>query len=268
MGGSVARKGRRRQARRQAAVVNNGSPPPRVREFVPWSDPDRPVVPLADYIATDDLATAQRVVAVRRGFLEAMLGDLRVLRLLEKWIIGSPLKSRLVVASMEKLLRTECGFTWPWCVVEILSVLKRMLRLKIGDPLQAMRSAEAGVQAPSLKIQFETYEGESTDEAFERLTWIYRECIAILAEAEAAVRGGNRRAPKDDAYLKTWGRWFYERHVAKPSKTLYRIAEENGGQDSRKRIRVAIRDAGRLLELGGYAIAGPPGKIRPRVRHP
>src|SRR2546422_632954 len=79
---------------------------------------DRAFVPEADVLARVDLNTGRRAVAVRAGFMEALVGDPRIVRLFTGWLeqlAANP--ESLTTNDALPLVRNELGLPWPWCVV-------------------------------------------------------------------------------------------------------------------------------------------------------
>lgn len=203
-------------------------------------DPDRRnFVVEADLLAPDvTLAEGARVIAVRTGFLRALVMDPRIERLFASWVtelekyaaaaakVGADAKDP--VFEVEPLLKDlKVPYTWwPWCYVELGHTFQRMITHKIADPAQALpASGEAAVLAPPM-LTFATEEGESTDESREHLRALVAHAETALMKAEEDA--GGRRAPKDDqGYLRTWGRWFYEARIRRPPRTIAELAAEN-----------------------------------------
>jgi hypothetical protein len=230
-------------------------------------------------------AEAARALAVRAGFMEALVRDPRVIRLLTSWVNqlvrwdegvkANGQARRLVLKPKGSLLRLvleELELSWAWLPVEIMHVFHRMVQLKEPDPAAALaRPTSVGVAAPPLSVTFATGDGETTEQAWARLQAL---CADVRAEFDRATKELARGwAPKDGARLRTWGRWYYEARVAHPPKTIMALAIDNhrrarhpglfGDHDCRKQVRDGIKQAGRLLGLGAYTLR-PPGEIRRR----
>lgn len=259
---------RRTTARRRATGAGPYTPGELGRAYVAELDDFRPGVTIED---------AQRAVAVRCGFVEAMLGDPRVIQLLTKWVgrlASNP--TRFTTDDALPFVREQLGLRWPWCVDDILRAFHALVtgRQARGDgPIELEFELDAAVRAPALMFVFMTEEGEDVSTARARLTEKYQAALAELAKAEQAATGG-RSARKTD-HLQRWGRWFYEARVAAPQRSLAAIAAENHRAvghpsrfddcDCRKAVREGIRTAERLLSLSAYALPGyGGGKKRPR----
>lgn len=151
--------------------------------------------------------------------------------------------------------------------MDILDTLHRMITLKIDDPVKALPPMTAGVLAPPMVTIFEIPEGEVVDGARARWQQLSAAVLAELDAAEEAVAGG--RIPKGEQQLRLWGRWFYEARVKQPASPVPAIAARHHVEarhpgrfekhDCRSKVRQAIDESERLLNLGEYFLRRPEG---------
>ncbi|MBM4439642.1 MAG: hypothetical protein FJ027_04410 [Candidatus Rokubacteria bacterium] len=231
------------KARRVDDVFTEGSAD---RRFVAWADLLGPET---------DLQTGARAIAVRAGFIKALLGDERVVEILVRWIVElaeSPKSFGRRDLSRELLpLLARLEIPWPWCAMTLLDVFNRMVVLKVSDPLLALPVEEPAILAPAMVVRFETLEGEAVDDARRRLADLFTCAARELDDVASAAKAAHRRSPKGDAaYLEEWGRWYYAARVAEPKRSISSIAKARGGPDHRKHVRAGIAAAARLLALG------------------
>ena len=212
-----------------------------------------------------DLNTGRRAIAVRAGFMEALIADPRVIRQLDGWLEQlATAADTLNTDTVLPLVLEELGLRWPWCAMDILDTMHRMITLKIDDPVKALPPMTAGVLASPMVTVFEIQEGEVVDAARARWLQLSAAVLAELDAAEEAVVGG--RTPKGEQHLRLWGRWFYEARVKRPADPVSRIAARHhvdAGHPGRfedhcrKQVRQAIDEAQRLLNLGQYFLRRP-----------
>jgi hypothetical protein len=248
-----------RRGRRTEAVVFR--PDSVVRAFVAEADA---------LGAGIDLNTGRRAIAVRAGFMEALIVDPRVLVRFREWLEQlATAPDTLNTDTVLPLVLEELGLRWPWCAMDILDTLHRMITLKIDDPVKALPPMTAGVLAPPMAAFFEIEEGggETVDEACARWEELDRTVRAELSAAKEAAAGG--RTPKGEQHLRLWGRWFYEARVKRPAEPVVKIAARHHldaghsgrfeNHDCRKQVRHAIEESERLLNLGEYFLRPPEG---------
>jgi hypothetical protein len=243
---------------------------------------ERVFAPEFDLFRSDvNLKTARNALAVRHGFIEALIADPRVAALLAAWVerlIADP--GNFTTDDVIPLVNQELGLQrWRWCFSAICDVFNEMVRTKSAT---VRIDEEVVIHAPPLAVWFVTEFGETLDEARERWNEINAGVIAEFAEAEKAADGG--QVAKSEDLLKTWGRWYYEAKVLRPPRTITSLAAENHDKrkhpgrfvvgatrgdtngeahDCRKGINDGIDRAEELLSLGGFDML-PPGKTRRR----
>jgi hypothetical protein len=234
---------------------------------------ERAFVPEADALgARVDLNTGRRAIAVRAGFMEALIADPRVVLRFHGWVEQlATAPDTLNTDDVLPLVLEELGLRWPWCAMDILDTLHRMITLKIDDPVKAFPPMAAGVLAPPMVTVFEIQEGEAVDAVRARWQQLSAAVLGELDAAEEAVASG--RIPKGEQHLRLWGRWFYEARVKRPAEPVIKIAARHHvdaghpgrfeNHDCRKQVRRAIDESERLLNLGEYFLRRPEetGKI-------
>lgn len=236
----------------------------------------RYVPELDDFQGDVTLAEAQTALAVRQGFLRALVNDPRVTRWLTDRARAAVEARRIAPNHLDgllKLVRDELGLNWPWCNERIIEVFAAMMHgaavhdleggrveVEIPEPHEVQEpQLEAGVHAPPTIACFMTQEGEAVDDALQRAAAFYRDLVHHLLSAAAPAAGG--RASHDHERLRLLGRWYYENRVARPRQSINALAKIY--RRDRKVIRDGIRKAGVLLSLGAFELAPPGGKVLP-----
>ncbi|HUF93614.1 MAG TPA: hypothetical protein VMR23_14655 [Candidatus Limnocylindria bacterium] len=233
-------------------------------DFDPQTLERRRVVAELDLFRPDvRMEEAHRSLLVRGGFMEALLGDPRVIRQFTTWCERAfKPKGKVDVDDALEFVRDELGVSWPWCVEGIVTAWVRMARagrivstegatavVEFPDA-DADLGEEAAVLAPPLVVWFTTHDGEATDEALERWKDVDAAVRGELTRAEAAHAGGPRGKQPDDHRAR--GRWFYQARVARPPRSINAIARENSV--ARATVRNGVNGAHRLLDLGKYSL--------------
>jgi hypothetical protein len=208
-------------------------------------------------------ADGQRLGLVRAGFLDALVEDPRVIERLPD-LLAAMEKLRTAIDTSgrahpdtqqanrefcginERLVREELRLDWPWVMGALLRTTLRMIRDEIEDPRAALPEVgDYTICSPPFKI--EVGQGIPLDEVIDEV----RDLLAHLEEMRAdtgASDAARRHAVRasEEADVRAWGRWYYERVIKKTSERAVARAESK----DRKTIRDGVEKATRLLSLG------------------
>jgi hypothetical protein len=260
------------------------------------SDSQPPVCPLPDpppvhsfdprlaFTLKTSLAEAQRHVAVRDGFMDGMLTDPRVPSLFTAWMEDftqsekDPNVSlwlnleRIARRNMEHVVRVEFNIPWPWVAEELLGSFLVTIQAYLNGPRDGRirvkrRRWRPTVKAPRLSLTIETETHESLDHFKARVQGMMAAFDEFFVNAERIVRRHGRRPKRKAALLRRWGRWYYDRHIRQPRRSVSEMAREQHAAkqaagdeaqhpgefvddcDCRKAVRRGLTAAGRLLAL-------------------
>jgi hypothetical protein len=225
-------------------------------------------------------ADATRLLAVRDGFLAALVDDPRVHAALVlstaatlEWYERRWAGPRPVDSVFGRRLLDELAVPTPWreWIGEgLVLTFGAMVKLIIENPEEALvivanpkvalpRKALAVLPPPTTWL-FTVREGETVDAARARVRTMARQIDATLRALNPPPRR-RRRDPKRTPPYQTWGRWVYATRVRRPPATVTALARAHhealgvaGGHpgtfethDCRKQVRDGVREAERLL---------------------
>ncbi len=212
-----------------------------------------------------DPADGQRIGLVRAGFLEALVEDPRVIDRLPALLAAMEKLHKAIEISgrdhpdteqatrefsgiNEHLVREKLRLDWPWVMGALLRTTSRMIQEGIEDPRAALPPVgDYTVVSPPFKI--EVGSGIPLAEVIEELRGLLTKLEAMAANTGDDQARRHAVRSSDDANIRAWGRWYYER-VVKPEspKTSERAVAKAYGKD-RKTIREGVAEARRLLSL-------------------
>jgi hypothetical protein len=242
---------------------------PAARPPLSFPDGGRASIPEADRFPPGfSRADAERVLAIRAGFLVALASDPRVAATFARFVTAAArpgARRRPPSIGLVELVRElELPAAWRiWVGVGLDHVFHEWLTRPIGAPAR-IPVGEVGVLAPPMERRWVIEPGEHVGEVRDRITAFVAEIEAELGKAERETEGeraGRRTARTDLAYLYDWGRWLYARRIRRPPMTVWALARADhddrgaaGGHpgsfedhDCRTRIRDGLRTAAELL---------------------